>query len=141
MLDKDELIEIVLGSLSAERDNNITVGKTLMHTDYRKTSMYLHKSIAFPVLEGEAMREAMTKSYSVKGREFHIYNMAANEQTQTVFLELAELEPRAGEHIIWPYVMVCYIEDGKIKRTRHYGDPALMDRPVPLELITESIES
>lgn len=133
-----ELIEIVMQSLEAERTGNVDMGRKLMSTDYRKTSMVLRGDVLLPRLEADDVEPALLQAYNVQGREFHVFHAAADESTQTVFIELAEVEPRPEGAIIWPYVMVCEIADGKIKRTRHYGDPALIGSSIQLSDIRDA---
>mgnify|MGYP000302448079 CR=1 FL=1 len=139
-LSSSTLIQLVLNSFEAERTNNIEDGLALIHPDFTKTSMLKSDGVVFPVLESKRVRQAVTVAYKVEGREFYIFNTAANEDSQTVFIELAEREPRVSGDVLWPYVLVCVIEDGKILRTRHYGDPSLLQEVVTIDQIKEVVE-
>lgn len=138
-LSSKELIQIVLDSFEAERVNDIDWGRKLISEDFRRVSMSLHEDTLFPRLQGaEQINEALQQVYSVKGREFYVWNTAANESTQTVFVELVESEPINDRVATWPYVLICEIREGKIARTRHYGDPRLFDAGIDVKDI-ESI--
>lgn len=140
-LSNHQLIEVVLASLQAERTNTIENGLALIHPQFTKTSMLKANDTVFPVLDSEQVRRAVIAAYQVEGREFYIFNTAANEETQTVFVELAEREPRDSGAVLWPYVLVCTIEDGKILRSRHYGDPALLKEALTVEHIRGIVDS
>ncbi len=140
LLSSSELIAIVLDSFEAERTNDTAWGKRLIANDFSKVSMMIRGDTLFPRLQGtEAVNDALLQAYSVKGREFHVWNTAANETTQTVFVELAEVEPYGDRISIWPYTLVCEINDGQIVRTRHYGDPQLLSHAISLDDIREAV--
>lgn len=139
-LSSQELIKLVLDSFEAEHTNNIEDGLALIHPDFTKTIMLKSDGVVFPVLESKHVRQAVTAAYQVEGRQFYVFNTAANEDTQTVFVELAEREPRAAGDVVWPYTLVCKIQDGKILRTRQYGDPALVQEAVTIEQIKKAVE-
>lgn len=140
LLSSAELIAIVLDSFEAERTNDTARGKRLIADNFSKVSMMIYGDVLFPRLEGvDAVHNALLQAYSVKGREFHVWNTAANETTQTVFVELAETEPSSDRVNIWPYTLVCEISEGRITRTRHYGDPQLLKRDISLDEIKKAI--
>lgn len=139
-LSGQELVELVLASLEAERTHDVERGLALIHPQFTKTSMLKSNDTVFPVLDSEQVRQAVIAAYKVEGREFYIFNTASIEETQTVFVELAEHEPRESGAVLWPYVLVCTIKDGKILRTRHYGDPALLQEPLSIEMIRKAVE-
>lgn len=136
-----QLIQIVLNSFEAERTNNVSFGKSLISDDFLLRSMIIHGDKLFPVLAGGEVPLNLEEAYTVQGREFYVWNAAANEDTQTVFIELAEVEPRDGVKRVWPYVLVCQIEDGKIKRSRHYGDPAILEKNLKITDVQDAVES
>ena len=140
-LSSQELIQIVLDSFKAEETNDIEWGKRLIGDDFLRVSMTIHGDNVFPRLEGtEAIESALKHVYSVRGREFHVWNTAVNVDTQTVFVELAEIEPINSKTTVWPYTLVCEIRDKKIVRTRHYGDPRLLDADISIEDVRLAIE-
>lgn len=139
VLTTEELIRTVLNSFEAERTNDVAGGLGALATDFKKTSMVLSNDILFPQIKGAELVDAVSAAYSIKGREFHVFNTAANELTQTVFVELAEKEPRGNTVILWPYTLVCQFKDGKIAHTRHYGDPALLKEHLSLEQIQKIV--
>jgi len=127
-LTASQLIQLVLDSFEAERTGNTKWGRELMSPDFIKTSMQLYKGKPFHRFElANDTANAVENVYAVEGREFHVWRSAANEETQTVFIELAEVQPEQdGPHTLWIYSLVCDIKDGRIAHTRHYGDPALL---------------
>lgn len=136
----DELIKIVTDSFEAERTNDVSLGKTLISDDFEQRGMFISNGMTFPVFAGGDEPVNLEEAYEVEGREFHIWNIAANEKTQTVFIELAEIEPRGNRKVVWPYVLVCKIENGRIKRSRHYGDPATIKAGVSLEEVRRAVQ-
>lgn len=139
MYNSEELIKIVTDSFEAERTNNVGLGKKLITDDFQQRGMFISNSELFPIFSGGNEPVDLTDAYAVEGREFHIWNTAADEKTQTVFIELAEIEPRGEKKVVWPYVLVCKIEDGKIKRSRHYGDPATVKNDISLEDVKNAV--
>lgn len=139
VLTSKELVNIVLNSFEAERTNNVTDGLSVLATDFKKTSMVVSNDILFPQISGAKLLDAINAAYSVQGREFYVFNTAANELTQTVFVELAEREPRSDATVLWPYTLVCQFKNGKIAHTRHYGDPALLREHLNLEQIQKVV--
>ncbi len=136
----DELIDIVLRSFEAERTNDVKTGRELITDDFKQRSMIIYADGVFPVFSGGQAPANLEDAYKVDGREFHVWNAAANEETQTVFIELVEVEPKDGVKRVWPYVLVAKIEDGKIKRSRHYGDPATLKVGVTVEQVQKAVE-
>lgn len=136
----DELIKIVTDSFEAERTNDISRGEELVSDDFKQRSMIISGDRIFPVFAGGDIAIDLEEAYKLEGREFHVWNVAANTETQTVFIELAEVEPRGGVKRVWPYVLVCKIEDGKIKRSRHYGDPATLKKNLTVNQVRSAVE-
>lgn len=136
-LSAEELINIVISSFDAESSNNTQIGRELITDDFKQRGMYVSGDKIFPVF---AVSKDLDIVYSQTGRLFHIWNVAANESSQTVFVELAETEPREGRQSIWPYVLVSKIEDGKIKRSRHYGDPRISKMDVSIDQVRDAVE-
>ncbi|RWZ78227.1 MAG: hypothetical protein EOT05_00455 [Candidatus Microsaccharimonas sossegonensis] len=136
----DELMKIVTDSFEAERTNNVSFGKTLITDDFEQRGMFISNGTTFPIFAGGDVPVNLEEAYEVEGREFHIWNIAADKTTQTVFVELAEIEPRGDKKVVWPYVLVCKIENGRIKRSRHYGDPAIIKANVSLEEVRPAVQ-
>lgn len=136
----EELIKIVTDSFEAERTHNTGLGRSLIADDFKQRSMIIKENTIFPVFAEGDITTALEQAYAVEGREFHVWNMAANEETQTVFIELAEVEPTRDSKRVWPYVLVCQIEDGKIKRSRHYGDPATLRTELSIEQVRDAVQ-
>lgn len=128
-------MKIVTDSFEAERTHDVARGKDLIAADFKQRSMIVSGDRVFPVLAGDGGEVDLEGAYELEGREFHVWNIAANTETQTVFVELAEVEPRDGVKRVWPYVLVCQIEGGRIKRSRHYGDPATLKQDISVEQV------
>ena len=139
MLNSNDLIKIVLDSFEAERTGNIEKGRALIANDFRQQSMILSGDKIFPIFSNGNDDVTLDDTYLVKEREFHIWNIASNVESQTVFVELAEVEPRNNKKKVWPYVLVCKIENGKIKRSRHYGDPAVLTKDISVSDIEKVV--
>jgi ketosteroid isomerase-like protein len=134
------LIKIVTDSFEAERTNDVTLGKSLITSDFKQRGMIISGDKIFPVFAGGDIPVRLEDAYALDGREFHVWNAAANEETQTVFIELAEVEPTKDSRRVWPYVLVCQIEDGRIKRSRHYGDPATLQQDISVEQVRSAVQ-
>jgi len=134
----EELIRIVTTSFEAEKTGDIKAGKSLIRGDFKKISMVVSGDKIFPALSGETIDAELEHAYKVKGRQFYIWNIAVNVRTQTVFVELAEIEPREN-NVVWPYVLVCQIKDGKIWRSRHYGDPEILKKNISIDQVRKVI--
>lgn len=141
-LSEAELIQLVLDSFEAERTGDTVKGAQLIHENFKKTGMQMTKAGPFYRIEGaEDIRSALENAYVVKGREFHIWRTAANKDTQTVFIELLEVQPEPqGNVSTWIYSLVCDIKNGKIAHTRHYGDPALMNSKLLPKEVERAVE-
>lgn len=137
---QDELIKIVTDSFEAERTNNAMQGKSLITDDFKQRGMIISGEKVFPVFAGGDIPIGLEDAYALEGREFHVWNVAANEKTQTVFVELAEVEPTKDSKRVWPYVLVCQIENGKIKRSRHYGDPATLRSNISVDQVRDAVQ-
>lgn len=137
---QEELIKIVTDSFEAERTHDVDLGKTFITNDFKQRSMIISGDKIFPVFAGGDVPVSLDDAYALEGREFHVWNVAANVETQAVFIELAEVEPTTELKRVWPYVLVCQIEDGKIKRSRHYGDPATLQADISVEQVREAVQ-
>ncbi len=135
----EDLIKIVIASFEAEKTGDVRAGKNLISDDFKRISMVVSGDKIFPTLSGDRVDAELKRTYQVKGREFYVWNMAANIETQTVFIELAEIESDEPDQV-WPYVLVCQIKDGKIWRSRHYGDPDILKKNISIEQVREIVD-
>lgn len=140
-LSSTELIKIVLDSFEAEKTGDTVWGRQLITPDFKKTGMYIHNGEPFHRFElASDTTNALTRAYEVEGREFHVWRTAANEETQTVFIELAEVQPENdGTSSLWVYALVCDIVDGKIAHTRHYGDPRILKSGLSVDDVRRTV--
>ncbi len=136
-LSYDELINIVHKSFESEKKADLNLIKQLVSDDFVRTSMTISGDTLFP--DYYFNKELGKLEANNISREFHIWNIAANEKQQTVFVELTEIEKDGSSELIWPYMLICEIKSGKISRTRQYGDPAVMSKKVKLKEIKKII--
>lgn len=139
ILNANELIDIVTKSFEAEKTGDTELGLELVSEDFKRRAMIVQEDKVFPVVSSQDIKSEVNNSFRVEGREFHVWNIAANEESQTVFVELVEIEPKDGRERVWPYALVCQIEDGKIKRSRHYGDPGTLDSSITVDDVREAV--
>lgn len=115
-------IQIVLDILKNEVDGDVKSALNKMTGDYSMTWMYQRGEELFPST-GKDVESEMEEVYPIKGRKYDIRNIA--EEDNVVMVELIESypNPETGKVYRTPLVLVLEMEDGKIKRGRHYCDP------------------
>jgi ketosteroid isomerase-like protein len=115
-------VEVVLEILKNEVDGDIGAALKKMAADYSMTWMYQGKSELFP--ESKADFEAeMKEIYPIKGRKYEIKNIAEGENVVMVELIESYPDPQSGQLYQTPLVLVLEMEEGKLKKGRHYCDP------------------
>lgn len=126
----------VLEILQNEVDGDVAAALQKMTDDYTMTWMYKGREQLFPASSPEVKTE-LGEVYQIKGRRYDIRNIT--ESGDVVMVELVESypDPATGKLHQTPLVLVLEMEDGKIKRGRHYCDPQLSHE----DLSQESIES
>lgn len=118
-------IKVVLEILEDERSGRVTEALTKMTSDYSMTWVYqTQKGELFPRSENITEKD-LDNVYQIKGREYDIKNITENDTV--VMVELVESYPdeKTGKVYRTPLVLVLEMEDGKIKRGRHYCDPTI----------------
>ena len=141
-LKEKKLIEIVLASFEAEKNGDAQKGKQLIDDDFTVTEMCeWYDGTVFRRLAGEEMKKLMEHAYTYKGREYQFVQIAANDETQTVFVEFVETypDPKTGQIYRTPQVAVCQLRDNKLYRTRHYMDPRLSLKKLSEDQIKQAI--
>src|SRR5690606_3897497 len=112
-------LETVLAILKNEVEGDTKAALQKMTEDYSMTWMYEGKEELFPTT-GAALMEELEEVYPIKGRRYDIRNIT--EGPGVVMLELIESypDPDTGKVYRTPQVIVLEMEDGKIKKGRHY---------------------
>jgi len=120
-------IETIREILEDEIRGDISSALKKMTNDYSMTWVYKRKDgKLFPTITSEDVRAAMKDIYVIKGREYNIRHIIA--QDNVVMAELVESYPdEKNPEIVYrtPVVIVWEFENGKIKTGRHYCDPQL----------------
>ena len=120
-------IETIREILEDEIRGDISSALKKMTDDYSMTWVYKRKDgKLFPTVTSEDVRAAMKDVYVIKGREYKIRHIIA--QDNVVMAELVESYPDENNpEIVYrtPVVIVWEFENGKIKTGRHYCDPQL----------------
>ncbi len=118
-------IQTVLTILKDEVDGNIPNALSKMSADYTQTWMYQKQDGTLFPSETSITDDSMQEIYTIKGREYHIYNITESENT--VMVECIEQYPdeTTGQLYRTPQVLIVEFKNGKINRGRHYCDPRL----------------
>lgn len=115
-------VQTVLDILQNEVDGNVRSALEKMSEDYSMTWMYKHGKEIFPTT-GKSVGNEMDKTYAIKGRKYDIRNIAEGEGVVMVELIESYPDPETGKTYRTPLVLVLEMENGKIKKGRHYMDP------------------
>jgi len=118
-------IKIVLTILKDEVYGDTSSALQKMSDDYKMTWVYQTEGgELFPVSKKDFKAE-LADIYQTKERKYDIKNITENEDV--VMVELIESYPDGDAANIYrtPLVLVLELENGKIKRGRHYCDPKL----------------
>jgi ketosteroid isomerase-like protein len=117
-------LKIVLEILKNEVDGDVKSALEKMGAEYTMTWMYKGKQELFPSSSVDFESE-MKEIYPIKGRSYEIKNTAEGEDV--VMVELIERypDPETGTIHQTPLVLVLEMRDRKIKKGRHYCDPAI----------------
>lgn len=129
-------VQLVLDILKNEVDGDITAALEKMSDDYTMTWMYQGKKELFPS-SGKDVKKEIETIYAIKGRKYDIRNITENETVVMVEMIESYPDPETKKVYKTPQVIVLEMENGKIKKGRHYCDPTVSH----LELSDESIES
>jgi ketosteroid isomerase-like protein len=133
---QSENIKTVLEILKNEVDGDIPSALAKMTEDYSMTWMYRGRKELFPST-GNDVEEEMGDVYVIKGRKYDIRNIA--EGDGVVKLELIESYPDADTEKEYrtPLVIVLEMDGGRIRKGRHYCDPAISYEHLEKEKIEE----
>ena len=117
-------LDTVLAILKNEVDGNVSCALEKMASDYSMTWMYRGKDLLFPTSRPN-VKENLEEIYPIRGRKYRIKNTAEGENVVMVELIESYSDPKTGQFHQTPLVLVLEMEDGKIKKGRHYCDPKL----------------
>lgn len=115
-------IQTVLDILKNEVDGDIQSALAKMTDDYSMTWMYKQGEELFPST-GKSVESKMEETYPIKGRQYDIRNIAEGDNVVMVELIESYPDPETGEEYRTPLVLVLEMENGAIKKGRHYCDP------------------
>lgn len=115
-------IQTVLDILKNEVDGDVKAALGKMTDDYSMTWMYQRSDELFPST-GKDVESEMKEVYPIKGRKYDIRNIAEGEDVVMVELIESYPDPKTGKEYRTPLVLVLEMEDGKIRKGRHYCDP------------------
>ncbi|MEN9852615.1 MAG: hypothetical protein RI996_558 [Candidatus Parcubacteria bacterium] len=118
-------IQIVLEILEDERSGRVKEALEKMSSDYSMTWVYQTSSgELFPKSENNFEKE-LENVYQIRDREYDIKNITENDTV--VMVELVESYPDSETNKVYrtPLVLVLEMEEGKIKKGRHYCDPKI----------------
>lgn len=118
-------VKIVLSVLKDEIEGDIFSALKKLDKNYSMTWVYRKKNgTLFPKTKRDIKVE-MKEVYPIKGRKYDIKNIA--EGKDVVMVELVESypDPKTKKVYRTPLVLVLEMKNGKIKKGRHYCDPAI----------------
>lgn len=118
-------VKIVLSVLKDEIKGDVFSALKKLDRNYSMTWVYRKKNgTLFPKTKRDIKAE-MKEVYPIKGRKYDIKNIA--EGKDVVMVELVESypDPKTKKVYRTPLVLVLEMKNGKIKKGRHYCDPAL----------------
>ena len=116
-------LDTVLATLKDEVHGDVASALKKLAKDYTMTWVYKSGDQLFPHTKKDV--GDLAEAYVIKGREYHIVNIA--EGDNVVMLELIESypDPKTKKVYRTPLVLVLEMKNGKIQTGRHYCDPAL----------------
>jgi ketosteroid isomerase-like protein len=136
-MDYSDNVKTVLGILQNEVSGDVKAALQKMTSDYTMTWMYKGKEKLFPST-GVSVESEMNEIYLIQGRQYDIRNITESENI--VMVEMIESYPGDdGKMFRTPQVIVLEMEDGKIKKGRHYCDPAISYMNLELEQIEKGL--
>lgn len=118
-------VHIILQVLRDEIEGNVEAALGKITDDYSMTWVYRkNEGLRFPSTTRDLEAE-LRDVYHIKGREYDIRNISEGEDV--VMIEMIESypDPDTGRMYRTPQVLVLEMEQGKIKKGRHYCDPRL----------------
>lgn len=118
-------VKIVLSVLKDEIKGDVFSALKKLDKNYSMTWVYRKKNgTLFPKTKRDIKVE-MKEVYPIKGRKYDIKNIA--EGNNVVMVELVESypDPKTKKVYRTPLILVLEMKNGKIKKGRHYCDPAI----------------
>lgn len=125
MKEKSQNIQTVLQILKDEISGDVAGALDKMTNDYSMTWVYKKKSGELFPRTTSNIKAELEDVYMIRGRKYDIKNITENENIVMVELVESYPDPETGRLYQTPQVIVLEMEDGKIKKGRHYCDPQL----------------
>jgi ketosteroid isomerase-like protein len=132
-------IQTVLAILKNEVDGDAKSALQKMTDGYSMTWMYQRGDKLFPST-GKNVESEMEKTYPIKGRRYDIRNITEGENVVMVELIESYPDPETGKEYRTPLMLVLEMEEGKIKKGRHYCDPRTSFMHLSQEQIEEGLK-
>lgn len=138
-MERSKNIETVLRILQDEINGDVAAALEKMTADYSMTWVYKNRAgELFP--KTKKLNDEMQEAYVIKDRHYDIKHITEHEDTVMVELVESYPDPKTGEVYRTPLVLVLEMEDGKIKKGRHYCDPQLSHLHLSEEEINKAFE-
>jgi ketosteroid isomerase-like protein len=128
MLNRQQLIDLIMASFEAERVSDTQKGLSLIHPEFAAVEMDVDSSgHALRRVTGQEIRDSIQEVFQIPDRRYQFVHAIADENTQTVMVEFVEsyTDTKTGKRFRTPTVSVVEVKDGLIWRSRHYGDKNL----------------
>lgn len=123
--------------LKNEVDGDVSAALANITDDYSMTWVYRKPSgELFPSTHG-TMEDESEEVYHIQNRQYDIRNIAEGENVVMVELIESYPDPKSGNMYRTPLTLVLEMENGKIKRGRHYCDPSLSYEELAQDVIEE----
>ncbi|MFH1744840.1 MAG: hypothetical protein ABH881_01580 [bacterium] len=118
-------IKTVLEILRDETSGNVKAALKKLADDYSMTWMYRTKKGKIFPRTRKNLRKKLEEVYLIKNREYDIKHVA--EGDGVVMIEMIESypDPKTKKVYRTPLVIILEMQNGKIKKGRHYCDPDL----------------
>lgn len=133
-------VQTVLQILEDEKKGDVKSALEKMTADYAMTWVFQAKDgELFPRTKND-MQAELDEVYTIVGRNYDIKHVT--ESADTVMVELIESypDPKTGKVYKTPLVLVLEMEDGKIRRGRHYCDPRVSHLDLSAEQLARIFE-
>ncbi|MCX6744322.1 MAG: nuclear transport factor 2 family protein [Candidatus Parcubacteria bacterium] len=118
-------VKNVLAILGDEIRGDVSSAYRKLTADYRMTWMYKSKNgVLFP-RTGKNLKKEMKEVYVIKDRKYDIKNIAEGDNLVMVEMVESYPDPKTKKVYRTPIVIVLEMKNGKIRRGRHYCDPAI----------------
>lgn len=124
-MDDSENIRTVLRVLQDETEGDVNAALEKLAADYSMTWVYQGRSGELFPRSISNVEAELREVYAIRGRKYDIKHIAEGESVVMVELVESYPDPVTGKTYRTPLVLVLEMEEGKIKKGRHYCDPRL----------------